>query len=135
MTSPQLQAAPSGKAKPRHDESRIQSAIMTFLETVLPSSCYAFAVPNGGKRSAITGAILKREGVKAGVADIIILRNPGLCAMMEVKTDVGSLSNSQRAFRDWCAVNGFPYAVVRGVGDAEAALRDWNIPLSARTAA
>lgn len=119
----------------RQDEHGIQVAIMQFLDRALPTSCYAFAVPNGGNRSAITGAILKREGVKAGVADIVILRNPGLCAMIEVKTAKGSLSNSQKAFRDWCAANGFPYAVVRGIGDVQAALLDWGVPLKMRVAA
>lgn len=126
MTSPTIQ---------RHGEHSIQVAIMQFLDRALPSSCYAFAVPNGGKRNAITGAILKREGVKAGVADIVILRNPGLCALIEVKTAKGSLSNSQKAFRDWCAANGFPYAVVRGIGDVQAALLDWGVPLKTRVAA
>jgi len=119
----------------RQDEHGIQVAIMQFLDRALPSSCYAFAVPNGGKRNAVTGAILKREGVKAGVADIVILRNPGLCALIEVKTAKGSLSNSQKAFRDWCAANGFPYAVVRGIGDVQAALLDWGVPLKMRVAA
>lgn len=119
----------------RQDEHSIQVAIMQFLDRALPSSCYAFAVPNGGNRSAVTGAILKREGVKAGVADIIVLRNPGLCALIEVKTAKGSLSNSQKAFRDWCAANGFPYAVVRGIGDVQAALLDWGVPLKTRVSA
>ena len=119
----------------RQDEHGIQVAIMQFLDRALPSSCYAFAVPNGGKRDRITGAILKREGVKAGVADIIVMRNPGLCALIEVKTVKGSLSNSQKAFRDWCAANGFPYAVVRGIGDVQAALLDWGVPLKMRVAA
>lgn len=126
MTSPTIQ---------RQDEHGIQVAIMQFLDRALPSSCYAFAVPNGGNRNAITGAILKREGVKAGVADIVILRNPGLCALIEVKTAKGNLSNSQKAFRDWCAANGFPYAVVRGVGDVQAALMDWGVPLRMKVAA
>lgn len=119
----------------RQDEHGIQVAIMQFLDRALPSSCYAFAVPNGGKRDRITGAILKREGVKAGVADIIVMRNPGLCALIEVKTAKGSLSNSQKAFRDWCAANGFPYAVVRGIGDVQAALLDWGVPLKTRVSA
>lgn len=119
----------------RQDEHGIQVAIMQFLDRALPSSCYAFAVPNGGKRDRITGAILKREGVKAGVADIIVMRNPGLCALIEVKTAKGSLSNSQKAFRDWCAANGFPYAVVRGIGDVQAALLDWGVPLKMQVAA
>ena len=116
-------------------EHNLQSSIMRFLDDALPSSCYAFAVPNGGKRNAVTGAILKREGVKAGVADIMILRNPGMCAMIEVKTKEGGLSNSQKLFRDWCSANGFPYAVVRSLGDVECALLDWGIPLSMRLSA
>ena len=32
----------------------------------------AFAIPNGGARNAITGAMLKREGVKKGVFDVFI---------------------------------------------------------------
>lgn len=119
----------------RQDEHGIQVAIMQFLDRALPSSCKAFAVPNGGKRDRITGAILKREGVRAGVADIVILRNPGLCALIEVKTASGSLSNSQKVFRDWCAANSFPYAVVRGIGDVQAALEDWGVPLRMRVAA
>ena len=53
-------------------EHMIQSA---FIEIVrLHEPYYAalrtgFAVPNGGARSAITGAILKAEGVRAGVPD------------------------------------------------------------------
>jgi len=120
------------QARAVRSEHAIQSDIMSFLDRVLPSSCYAFAVPNGGKRNAITGAILKREGVKAGVADIVILRNPGLCALIEVKKASGSLSNSQKVFRDWCASNGFPFAVVRSVGDVQAVLMDWGVPLRGR---
>lgn len=32
----------------------------------------AFAIPNGGARSEITGAILRREGVRAGTPDVFI---------------------------------------------------------------
>lgn len=32
-----------------------------------------FAIPNGGKRSARTGAMLKAEGVKAGVPDLCLM--------------------------------------------------------------
>lgn len=31
-----------------------------------------FAIPNGGKRDAITGKILKAEGVRAGVPDLFL---------------------------------------------------------------
>jgi hypothetical protein len=31
-----------------------------------------FAIPNGGQRSPVTGAMLKAEGVRSGVADIML---------------------------------------------------------------
>ena len=115
-------------------ENAIQAAIMEYLRLTLPASCFAFHV-NNTPRNSIHGARLKHLGLVAGVPDIVVLRSPGLCAFIEVKTAKGTLSNSQKAFRDWCAENGFPFAVVRGVGDVQAFLTDMNIPLKARAAA
>ena len=122
------------RKKPGNEEHGIQVAIMAFLDMALPASYRAFAIPNGGKRDKITGAILKREGVKAGVPDIAIVRNGGTVAFLEVKTATGRLSNSQTEFKDWCGSNSIPYAVVRGLGDVQAALMDWNVPIRARAA-
>lgn len=116
------------------DEGKLQEAVIRFLDASLPSSYRAFAVPNGGKRSAITGAILKRQGVKAGVPDICIVQRDGVMAFLELKTSKGTLSPAQKEFRDWCGVNSIPYALVRSVGDVQAALLDWNIPIQARAA-
>lgn len=113
-------------------EHSIQISIMSFLDRALPATYRAFAVPNGGKRDRVTGAILKREGVKAGVPDIVIVRQGGSVGFLEVKTATGSLSNSQRDWRDWCGANSIPFAVVRGVGDVQATLMDWGIPFGAR---
>lgn len=110
-------------------EGQIQSSIMRFLDAALPASYFAFHVPNGGKRDKIAAAILKREGVRAGVPDIIILRTGGTAAMLEVKKEGGKLSPHQRQFRDWCAENGFPFAVVRSVEDARETLAEWRIPM------
>ena len=118
--------------RPKQKEHGIQAAIMQFLDHALPDSYRAFAIPNGGKRDRITGAILKREGVKAGVPDIAIVRGGGYVAFLEVKTAAGRLSNSQVEFKDWCGRNSVPYAVVRGIGDVQAALMDWNVPILAR---
>ena len=37
-----------------------------------PALAMLYAIPNGGRRDAITGARLKAEGVKAGVPDIAL---------------------------------------------------------------
>jgi hypothetical protein len=57
-----------------------------------------FAVPNGGRRDAVTGAKLKAEGVIAGVSDLIFLkRNSRYCGLLiEMKKPKGKQSESQK---------------------------------------
>lgn len=59
-----------------------------------------FAVPNGGLRDGATSAKLWREGVQAGVPDLIIVDRPPALpdkvgAALEIKTDTGRLSPDQ----------------------------------------
>jgi hypothetical protein len=118
-------------------ESRAQEAIVSFLRRALPSTYRIFAVPNGRfKADPRTIVRLKREGLLAGIPDLCIVRNDGWCAFLEVKAGKGKLSEEQNAFAEWWASEGTGcFAVVRGVGDVEAALLDWNVPLRARLAA
>lgn len=116
-------------------ETKIQQAIVQYLDRALPATYRFFAIPNGGARSAITGARLKREGVKRGIPDICIVRQGGTVAFIEVKTSKGRASKEQNEFIDWCGEGSVPVAIVRGVGDVEAALLDWNIPVRARASA
>ena len=48
-------------------------AVLRWREFVMPDGRFAyFAIPNGGNRDAITGATMKREGVRSGVPDLMI---------------------------------------------------------------
>jgi hypothetical protein len=114
------------------NESKIQVAIMQYLESALPSFIRAAHVPNGGRRDSITGAKLKREGVKAGFPDIVLIRDGGSCALIEVKASKGRLSDVQKDWADWAGHNAVPYAVCRSIGDVQTFLLDLNIPLKAR---
>jgi len=54
-------------------EHQIQSSVVQWawiMSPVYPELRLLYAIPNGGKRSAVTAAILKAEGVKAGVPDM-----------------------------------------------------------------
>lgn len=85
-----------------------------------------FHVPNGGRMTAQRGARLKRMGVKAGVADFIILLPEGRWRVLflELKAPKGRLSEAQKAFSetvthiDICA-----YSVANSLDQATATLR------------
>ena len=57
------------------DESGHQEALFEWAQYQLwhmPELEYMFHVPNGGKREKATAVALKRQGVKAGVPDIVL---------------------------------------------------------------
>lgn len=113
-------------------ESRTQEAIFAYLRRALPSDYRAFSVPNGahmGQRNAVR---MKREGMTPGVPDIIVARNNGTHAYLEVKADKGKLSEPQAEWGEWASSGGGEWAVVRSIADTEAALRAWGVPLKAR---
>jgi len=113
----------------RQDESQLQMSVVRFLEIALPEDARFFHVPNGGRRDGRTGARLKREGVKAGVADIVILMAGGKCAMIELKTTAGRLSAAQKDWQAWAGDYGLPYAVCRSVVEVADYLRGWGVKL------
>lgn len=52
------------------DESGHQEALFSwaaYRTGLMPELQYMYHVPNGGKRDKATAAVLKRQGVKAGV--------------------------------------------------------------------
>lgn len=81
----------------KHNESKIQVEIVKYIRLLYPNSIL-FSVPNGGQRSIITAAYLKREGVLSGVSDLIWI-NEGKVYFLEVKTDKGTQSVYQKEFQ------------------------------------
>jgi hypothetical protein len=83
-----------------------------------------FAVPNGGKRSKITAAILKEEGVEAGVPDLVCLTRPPKAAhfvgvVIEMKRRKGgSFPPAQRAWKAHFERAGWLHILGKGCEDA-----------------
>jgi hypothetical protein len=98
----------------KHTESKLQSACVTWFRTQYPRTVI-FAIPNGGNRTAITGAILKREGAMAGVADLFVMKaNPLFAGLfIEMKAGNGKASEAQEAFGQEAIVAGYAYYVCR----------------------
>lgn len=76
-------------------ESQEQRAFVEWFGLQFPTVKF-FAIPNGGNRDAITGAIMKAEGVKRGVPDIYI---PEWRLWIEFKRIKGSVISDEQ--REW----------------------------------
>lgn len=112
----------------RHTESSLQKACVRWYRLQYPRlRSLLFAVPNGGARSAVTGAILKSEGVVAGVADLLLLVPSkdyhGLC--IELKTAKGRQSARQKMWQDAVEAQGYRYALVRSFDEFRALINGY----------
>lgn len=117
-------------------ESNAQVAIVAFLRRSLPSTYRVISVPNGRfQAEPRTIARLKREGLTPGVWDILVLRNDGWFASLEIKADGGRLSLDQKEWGDWLSAGGASAAVVRSLAEAETVLRAFGVPLRGKVAA
>jgi hypothetical protein len=68
--------------------------------------------PNGGKRSKVTAAKLKKMGVRPGVADLVFF-NKELRLAAEIKTLDGVQSKNQKSFQAAWEAQGGVYVIVR----------------------
>ena len=75
-----------------------------------------YAVPNGGHRNYVTAAKLKAEGVVSGVSDLNldVARHGYHGLRIELKTETGRQSPSQRAWQKKVEAQGYRYVLVRG---------------------
>lgn len=86
---------PSRENKRKYDnpEERMQIEFFNLVPLFFPKlpSKLLLAVPNGGTRNIIEAKILKAQGVKAGVSDVLLLipKKGYACLCMEFKTPVG----------------------------------------------
>lgn len=130
------------KARPRarkdeesqHQRALIDWATMAGMPSGLPGippdakvRDYLFAVPNGGGRSKAQAGILKAEGVKAGVWDLLlpvpIGRAHGL--WIELKAGKNTLTEEQRAWRARMEPLGFKCVVCWSWDAAKSAIEQY----------
>lgn len=105
---------------PSDEEHRIQVSCVNWFKLAHPDLAnILFAIPNGGRRDAVTGAKLKEEGVLAGVADLILLKRNkrfgGLC--IEMKTRTGKQSETQKRWQKDVEATGNKYVVYRSLDE------------------
>lgn len=120
-------AATTTRRKPVHHESLEQRAVVQWADmTRLPGSelrvgDWLFAVPNGGARRPVEAAIMKAEGVRAGVPDLFlalpVAPYAGLFCEMK-RADGGSTTKEQKAWLTKLSTAGYMTSVCHGAEEA-----------------
>ena len=119
---PRTRKAPLARPK----ESKLQCAVADLLRPhALPEWRWTH-FPAGEWRGVITGARLKRMGLKRGFPDIQLISPAGLFHGLELKREGESLTEDQADFQLWCIAHGVPYSVAYSIDEALAVLDAWS---------
>ena len=115
----------------RASENQIQRAAVQWFNLALHPNVAFCAIPNGGYRRRKEAQIMKGLGTVPGAPDLALWYPPGRALCIEIKTDVGRVTESQHWFHaklQWCGV---PIEVCRDLDDVIAACRRHGVPLRA----
>ena len=119
------------RKKPVDWEGKEQVLFFRWLRLQYPGVfAFAFHVPNGGQRSAATGAVLKRQGVKKGVPDIFIPLPKKGCHGLVIefkasKPHTASVTKEQQEWVDRLNSVGYRAVVCKGFDAAKAAVDEY----------
>jgi len=140
----QQEQASHRKRKPqRHEESRLQESCVTWFRLQYPKlALLLFSVPNGGKRTHRTvvrnGKVytyspeatqMRKEGVTAGVADLILLKPSNgyasLCIEMKTTDKASRQRECQKEWQKAAESAGNKYVVCRTLEDFMAVVKEY----------
>lgn len=102
----------------KHVESRIQQACVRWFRMQYPHlTPLLVAIPNGGKRSRFEAAIMKGEGVTAGVPDLLLALPSGNShgLFIEMKSPTGKLTDNQRCQIAAFNLVGYPTVICNSI--------------------
>jgi hypothetical protein len=101
-------------------EAQLQKSVVEWLG-VLEAQRHLrfFAVPNGGQRHVLAGANLKKQGMRRGVPDLVVLVR-GRTVFWELKSAKGTVRPEQAEWAEWLRANRYEYALIRSLDDAQA---------------
>lgn len=111
----------------RHRESLEQQAFVQWCR-LHPVARLIFAIPNGGSRRPVEAAILKAEGVLAGIPDLMLPVAKGGCngLFVEMKSPIrGRESAEQYERMEELVAAGYACVVAYGAGYAIDATREY----------
>lgn len=109
-------------ALPCPTEHQEQCSLVRWWELTHPRMTQLlFAIPNGGARNAVTGALLKREGVRKGVPDLFLAIPTGKAhgLFIEMKRQRGgTVDKAQKVMHEALQSAGYGVVVCKGFEEA-----------------
>lgn len=120
--------------KRQSPEEDLQMAVVKFLTHALGKDSMFFHPANGGYRHFTEARRLKGMGVVPGMPDLCVI-NGGRLIGIELKSDIGRVSDVQAYCHDRLRRAGVPVAVCRSLDEVVAALVTAGVALQARVAA
>ena len=114
----------------RHIESAIQIQLFHWaflMRQSLPELQLMFHIPNGGARTKIEGARLKKEGVKSGVPDIFlpVARGGYHGLFIELKAGKNKPSKNQCEWLEDLTICGYSALCCNGFDEAKEAIEGY----------
>lgn len=120
------------RSKPRREEASLQESLFAELQVTLPFDAFVFAVPNGGSRHPAEAKNLQKQGVVAGVPDLILIYR-GKAFGLELKSEKGRTSDSQLKTFPKLRTAGMRIEVARTRNEAVEHIKEMGIPLRLAT--
>ena len=115
----------------KHAERGLHIAIADYLRLTLPPEVVWTHFPAGEKRSAVTGALLKRMGLKAGVTDFLLWWD-GRSYAIEVKVPGGHISAAQNEMHQRLVRAGVQVCIAYRLEAVSSFLESVGIPLKVK---
>ena len=113
------------------EEFRFSCVVADYLAVALPVDALWTHFPAGEARTVITGARLKRMGLKPGWPDYLVVSNGRLIGL-ELKAGKGKASPVQADVGERFLRAGFSWVVCRTLEDVQCALLKCGVALKVR---
>ena len=110
----------------RRVEQQIQRTVLEHLDVRAVPNCYWFHLANGGWRSPVEARVLKGQGVKPGVPDLVLIHG-GRTYGLELKAPRGKLTLAQVTAHSLMRAAGAEVEVATGIDAAVRQLEKWQL--------
>lgn len=106
-------------------EDRLQQCVFVFHWNTYPEERGLLFLVHNNPKNRIHGAQLRARGMVSGVSDLIYLSPSGTPIFLELKTESGVQSVSQKKWEERISLFGYRYEIARSLEEVKK-ICGWN---------